>query len=280
MACIDQSFIMETRTAKYHQHQIGYRVSGTGHPVMLLHGFGEDSNIWADQVVSLNDDFRVYVPDLPGTGLSSDALQAEKAWTMEKFAAAIREIALQEHLNTFTLIGHSMGGYITMAFAEAYPQMLNGFGLVNSSSFADNEEKIAARKKGIEFIQSNGAQKFLEQMIPNLYGDHYKSIHSEDITKHLEAVKNSSASSLVSYYTAMMMRPDRRDILRETQKPVLFIIGAEDKTVNLSDSMAQCHLPQESHVILLETSGHMGMREEAHKTTLAMKDFLRRLNEN
>jgi pimeloyl-ACP methyl ester carboxylesterase len=271
---------METRTAKYHQYQIGYRVSGTGHPVMLLHGFGEDSNIWADQVSALNDNFRVYVPDLPGTGLSAEAMQAEKAWTMEKFASAIREIAIQEHLNTFSLIGHSMGGYITLAFAEAYPRMLNGFGLVNSSSYADNEEKITARKKGIEFIQSNGALKFLEQLIPNLYGDQYKSTHSEDITKHLEAVKNFSASSLVSYYTAMMIRPDRRHLLMDAQKPVLFIIGAEDKTVNLSDSMSQCHLPQESHVTLLETSAHMGMREESHKTTLSMNDFLRRLNEN
>lgn len=271
---------METRTIKYHQETVGYRVAGTGHPVMLLHGFGEDGTIWSEQVAALRDNFRLYIPDLPGTGLSAQALDTEKTWTMEKFASVIREIAVQEHLSTFSLLGHSMGGYITLAFAEAYPELLNGFGLINSSSYADNDEKIAARKKGIEFIQLNGAVKFLEQLIPNLYGDLYKSSHPEEITKHMEAVKNCSASSLISYYSAMIMRPDRQQILRDAQKPVLFIIGAEDKTVNLSDSLAQCHMPQESHVIILETSAHMGMREEAHKTTLAMNEFLRRLNEN
>ncbi len=271
---------MEKRSVLYHQHQVGYRVSGTGHPVMLLHGFGEDGSIWDTQVAALMDDFRIYVPDLPGTGLSEKALEVHKEWTMEKFAAVVQAIATQEHLNTFTLLGHSMGGYITLAFAELYPTLLNGFGLISSSAFADNEEKLAARKKGIEFINSQGAAKFLDQMVPNLYGDHFKSVHPEEITKHVEAVKSFSAASLTSYYSAMMMRPDRTHILKDAQKPVLFIIGAEDKTVNLSDSLAQCHLPRESHVTKLDLSAHMGMREEAQKTTTAMKDFLRRLNEN
>jgi pimeloyl-ACP methyl ester carboxylesterase len=271
---------METKFVTYHHREVGYRVSGTGHPVMLLHGFGEGGNIWDDQFHTLSNDFRVYVPDLPGTGISAMALDAEKEWTMEKFASVIHEIASGEHLNTFTLLGHSMGGYITLAFAEAYPDLLQGFGLIHSSAFADNEEKVTARKKGIEFITSHGAEKFLEQMIPNLYGELFKSLHPHEIIQHIASVKDFSAASLVSYYKAMMIRPDRRQVLINAQKPVLFIMGAEDKTVNLSDSMAQCHLPQESHVFLLETSAHMGMREETHKTTSAMSEFLRRLNEN
>jgi pimeloyl-ACP methyl ester carboxylesterase len=271
---------METRAITYHHQSVLYRVAGTGHPVMLLHGFGEDGDIWDNQLSGLQHDFRVYIPDLPGTGLSAHALEAEKEWTMEKFARVIREIAIHEHLNTFTLLGHSMGGYITLAFAEAYPDLLNSFGLIHSTAFADNEEKIAAREKGIEFINKHGAVKFLEQLIPNLYGDHFKSVHPEEITAHVESSKGFSEASLNSYYKAMMMRPDRRHILSNSQKPVLFIIGAEDKTVNLSDSLAQSHLAEESHVYLLEKSAHMGMREETHKTTSAIKEFLWRLNEN
>ena len=271
---------METRSITYHQQQIVYRVHGTGQPVMLLHGFGEDGNIWENQFSTLCEDFEVYVPDLPGTGLSSLALEAEKAWTMEKFAEAIREIAGHEHLNSFTLLGHSMGGYITLAFAEAFPDLINGFGLIHSTAFADNEEKIATRKKGIEFIINHGAAKFLEQMIPNLYGDLFTSVHTEEIASHVESVKEFSADSLISYYKAMMIRPDRSHVLTNTRKPVLLIIGAEDKAVNLSDSLAQCHLAQESHVCILETSAHMGMIEEPDKTTSAMKEFLWRLNEN
>jgi pimeloyl-ACP methyl ester carboxylesterase len=189
-------------------------------------------------------------------------------------------VALAEHLGTFTLLGHSMGGYITLAFEEAYPDLLHSFGLVHSSAYADNNEKIAARKKGIEFITTHGPEKFLEQLVPNLYSERYKTLHPEEITQHIASAKHFSAASLTSYYKAMMVRPDRRQVLINAQKPVLFIIGAEDKTVNLSDSLAQCHLPQESHVFLLETSAHMGMLEETQKTTSAMKEFLQRLNEN
>ena len=271
---------MEIKTVKYHHKDIGYRVSGTGHPVMLIHGFGEDGTIWDQQVNALQDNFRVYVPDLPGTGLSENALDAEQEWTMEKFAKVIREIAIQEHLSTFTLLGHSMGGYITLAFADAYPDMLNGFGLIHSTCFPDNEEKLASRKKGLEFIQTNGAEKFLEQMIPGLYSEQYKSVHPEEITKHIESMKGFTAPALSSYTSAMMARPDRKQVLIKAQKPVLFIIGAEDKTVNLADSLQQSHFPELSHVTLLEKSAHMGMREETRKTTSAIQEYLWRLNEN
>lgn len=271
---------METRSVIYQHHQIGYQVAGNGNPVMLVHGFGEDSSVWAAQISSLQENFRIYIPDLPGTGISAAALEAEKEWSMEKFALVLREIALKEHLNTFTLLGHSLGGYITLAFAELYPDLLNGFGLIHSSAFADNEEKIAARKKGIEFIRTQGASKFIDQLVPNLYGEVFKSSHPEDIRKHIEDVSGFSAESLISYYQAMINRPDRTQVLSNSRKPVLFIIGAEDKIVNLSDSLAQCHLPAESHVSLLKTSAHMGMREEPEKTTSAIQDFLLRLNEN
>ncbi len=271
---------MENRYLSYRHQQVAYRVCGTGHPLILLHGFGEDGNIWEQQVATLQESNRIYVPDLPGTGLSASALAAESEWTIEKFAHVIKEIALNEHLSTFTLLGHSMGGYITLAFAEAYPDMLQGFGLIHSSAYADNKEKIASRNKGIDFINEHGAVKFLEQMIPGLYGDQFKQLHGEEISRHVESMKEISDESLNSYYKAMMVRPDRTHILSEAQKPVLFIIGAEDKTVNLSDSLAQSHLPEESHVTLLENSAHMGMREETMKTTAAIKAYLWRLNEN
>ena len=128
-----------------------------------------------------------------------------------------------------------------------------------------------------------GAKRKLKMpgpLIPNLYGDAFKSIHPEEINRQVEAAMGFTNESLISYYEAMIRRPDRIDVLLTFQKPVLFIIGAEDKAVNLADSLAQCHLPEESHVHFLEKSGHMGMCEEALKTTSAIKEFLWRLNEN
>lgn len=260
--------------------QVGYRIAGKGEPVILLHGFGEDGNIWNDQVKELSEDFLVIVPDLPGTGISAPAISNLGEQTIEAMADVIKDIAEQENLKMITLIGHSMGGYITLAFAEKYGSMLKGFGLVHSTAYADGEEKINNRKRSIQFIKEQGPEAFLRQMIPGLYGDDYKKYHGQAIEKHIESSKGIDPEVLVSYSEMMMKRPDRMHVLSGFQKPVLFIMGTEDKTVNLTDSLAQSHVPVESHVHILESSGHMGMKEKTVETTNALKKFLLHLNEN
>jgi pimeloyl-ACP methyl ester carboxylesterase len=259
---------------------VGYRIAGKGEPVILLHGFGEDGNIWTDQVTELSKDFLIIVPDLPGTGLSALALSRMGEQTLEAMADVVKNIADQESLKMFTLIGHSMGGYITLAFAEKYGSMLKGFGLVHSTAYADGEEKINNRKRSIQFIKEHGAEAYLRQMIPGLYGEGYKKNHADAIEKHIESSKGIDPEVLVSYSEMMMKRPDRMHILSGFEKPVLFIMGTEDKTVNLADSLAQCHIPVESHVHIMESSGHMGMKEKTVETTNAVKKFLLHLNEN
>ncbi len=257
-----------------------YRISGNGKPVVFLHGFGEDGNIWQNQVNELSKQFLCIVPDLPGIGISEPAFSALADHSLEAMAAVIKKIADQEVLQKFTLLGHSMGGYITLAFAEKYPDLLNGFGLIHSSAFADNEEKISTRERSIAFIRANGAVKFLEQMIPGLYGEKFRAEHYNQVIEHLASSLCFDAEVLIAFYEMMIRRPDRTKLLAGFQKPILFIMGTEDKAVNLSDSLAQCHLPVESHIEILESSGHMGMIENSERTTIAMKKFLMHLNEN
>lgn len=267
-------------TQKRLPDQVCYRIAGSGEAVILLHGFGEDGNIWMDQAEEIASAFMVIVPDLPGTGISAPALAHLPQQSIEAMADVVKEIAEQENLGEFTLIGHSMGGYITLAFAEKYAGMLKGFGLVHSTAYADSEEKINQRKKSVQFIKDHGSKAFLQQMIPGLYGDVYKMKNADHIERHIESSKDIDPESLISYSEMMMKRPDRTHVLSGFEKPILFIMGTEDKTVNLSDSLAQCHVPAESHVHILESSGHMGMKEKSAETTNAMKKFLVHLNEN
>lgn len=261
---------------KWHDH-VGYRIVGDGEPVFLLHGFGEDGSIWSEQITQLARAFKIIVPDFPGTGLSAAA--PYRQLSIESMADLVKAIALQEQLEKLAVIGHSMGGYITLAFAERYPDMLKGFGLVHSTAYADNEEKTKTRNRSISFIAEHGSAAFLQQMIPGLYGDSFQSGHQKEINTHIESSKGIDPEVLISYTRMMMQRPDRTHVLLQSKKPVLFIIGTEDKTVNLSDSLAQCHLPSECHVYLLE-SGHMGMKEQSAETTIVMRKFLLQLNEN
>lgn len=250
--------------------RIVYRVTGTGSPVMLIHGFGEDGEIWDKQVDYLKDRFQLIVPDLPGSGRS----EMIDDMSMEGMAEVIRSIIHEENIDSCPVIGHSMGGYITLALMESYWNHVSAFGLFHSSAFADSEEKIATRRKGIEFIQQKGAFEFLKTAIPNLFSPISKDEKPELIAKQVVASDNFLPAALVSYYEAMIKRPDRTDILRKATVPVLFIMGKYDAAIPLEDGLKQCHLPEKSYIHILHESGHMGMLEEAGKSNLILDKFL------
>jgi pimeloyl-ACP methyl ester carboxylesterase len=260
----------------FHNKKIFYRLEGNGNPVLLLHGFAEDGNIWNKQINVLKENNLLIIPDLPGSGHSEmlDGTPGLKDYA-EVVKAIAQEVVLnkQQNQNQFCLIGHSMGGYITLAFAEKYPGLLNSFGLFHSSAFADTEEKKATRRKGIAFIKKNGTEAFLKTSIPNLFSEETKNEKPELITQLFDIAKNISPEALIQYYEAMILRPDRIPVLKSFNKPVLFIIGKEDNAVPLAASLAQCHIPAISFVHILHHSGHMGMWEEEELSGFFLKEF-------
>jgi len=260
----------------FRNKKIFYRVEGKGKPVVLLHGFAEDGNIWNKQIEALKEKYLLIIPDLPGSG-GSEMLDGKS--TLEDYAELIKAIADEEVFkekkeNRFCLIGHSMGGYITLAFAEKYPELLNSFGLFHSSAFADTEEKIAVRKKGIAFITKNGTEAFLKTSIPNLFSEETQKEKPEFITQLFDMARGISPEALIQCYEAMILRPDRTNVLRTFEKPVLFIIGKYDAAVPLQTSLQQCHLPAISSVNILQHSAHMGMWEEKELANDYLKEFL------
>lgn len=254
----------------YKGHTISYREFGIGKPVMLVHGFGEDGNVWQNQVDPLKEKFHLIIPDLPGSGAS----EIIDDMSMEGQAEVLKAIIEKEGTGPLTMIGHSMGGYITLAFAEKYADDLKAFGLFHSSSFADTEEKIATRRKGIEFMQKNGAFEFFKTSTPNLFSPVTKEEKPAIIDQQISSLRNFSDRAAVLYYEAMIERPDRTEILRKTTGPVLFVMGEHDKAVPIEDSLKQSHLPGKSYIHVLSNSGHMGMFEEPERTNRLLIEFL------
>jgi pimeloyl-ACP methyl ester carboxylesterase len=240
---------------QHRNRKLHYTIEGSGTPLVLVHGFGEDSRIWNEQA-SLAAHCRLIIPDLPGSGASETGDQG-----MEELAAAILALIDAAAIDKCILIGHSMGGYAALAFAERWPDRLLGLGLFHSSAFADTEEKIAARRKGIEFIRANSAQAFLKTSIPNLYSPETREERPALIEKHISEATDFAADALIGYYEGMIARPDRTHVLKEAKIPVLFVLGRHDNAVSLTDGLTQCHLPGCALVHLLEDAGHMGMRE-------------------
>ena len=270
---------MEIKNINWEGSSVQYKILGRGKTVILLHGFGEDSNVWEPQVEFLQQHFRLLVPDIPGSGQSQFVANAY----IETYAEIIKAIIHDDISNitdddsgdrTVSLIGHSMGGYITLAFAEKYPQYLNSFGLFHSSAFADTEEKKETRKKAIGFIQSKGGYAFLKTSISGLFTQEYNAAYPQRVAALIEAAKDFTDEALIQYYEAMVARPDRTAILKSFKHPILFLIGEHDPAVPMQISLQQCYLPAQSHVHILKNSAHMGMWEETEKANKFLHQFL------
>jgi pimeloyl-ACP methyl ester carboxylesterase len=268
---------------KYNNHSIFYRVIGSGKPVILIHGFGEDGTVWENQVAYLKDKYQFIIPDLPGSGKSA----LIDNMSIEGLAEVIKEVMMAEFSEVppsggfrGAVIGHSMGGYITLALIEKYYNHVSSFGLFHSTAYADSEEKKAVRKKGIEFINEKGAFEFLKTATPNLYSPYTKMNNPQLVEKQISSLSYFTPEALVAYYSAMIQRPDRTSVLKTSKIPILFILGEYDNAVPLQDGLKQCHLAENSYIHILRNSGHMGMQEEIEKTNKILKDFLSAVNYN
>lgn len=248
-------------------NKVSYQKTGTGPAILLIHGFGEDHTVWQKQVKALKG-YTFLLPDLPGTGTSE---LKNKDVSIEGLSGIIPLILEKEQLETINLGGHSMGGYICMAYAKSNPGKLSSLSLFHSSAYADDEEKKSSRKKSIEFITVNGAEPFLKTMIPGLFLNAEKS--KEDI-KTLLLKNSNTAETLIAYYRSMMTRPDNSAVLSILNCPVLFVIGENDKAVPFPLSLKQCHLPFISYVTILREAAHMGMLEETAKVNETLAKFL------
>ncbi|MBI5856526.1 MAG: alpha/beta hydrolase [Sphingobacteriales bacterium] len=254
----------------YQNKKIFYRIIGNGKPAVVIHGFGEDGQVWDNQINYLKDKFRFIIPDLPGSGKSAMI----DDMSMEGMAEVIHAVIHEEKIDACPVIGHSMGGYITLAFVEKYPNHVSAFGLFHSTAYADSEEKKAIRQKGIDFIKQHGAFEFLKTTIPNLFSQRSKDEMPGSIAKFIERQNNFSAEALVSYYEAMIARPDRTELLQKATVPVLFIMGKYDNAAPLQDVLKQCRLPEKSYIHILRNSGHMGMLEEKDRCNQVLEEFL------
>ena len=266
---------MADKFIKYRNKNLFYRSIGSGKAVVLLHGFGEDGNIWNSIIEVLKDDFNLIVPDIPGSG-KSEMLEG-KDILLDDYAEAVKNILNNERISSCAFIGHSMGGYIALAFAHNYPELINALGLFHSTAFADEEEKKQTRLKAIEFIKKNGAHAFLKTAIPNLFSEKSQTHFYKEIDLLIENGKSFSDEALIEYYTAMINRNDTTEILKTLNKPVLFISGELDKAVPLQATLQQCHLPTISHIHILEDVGHMSMIENKKESTDDLQFFLRNI---
>jgi pimeloyl-ACP methyl ester carboxylesterase len=164
-----------------------------------------------------------------------------------------------------------MGGYVTLAFADLYPNYLAGFGLIHSVANEDSEERKEKRLQVIDFIEKHGKEPYIKNFIPTLFKE------PADRSKVEEAVLQGLVSSqlgIVEAAKAMMLRPNRTHVLVNSNKPVFFAIGKFDAIIPEALMLAQAALCNLSHIAYLQSSAHMGMQEEPLLLNQEIKQFM------
>jgi len=252
-------------------NEIHFTDEGKGFPLLFIHGFCETHEMWSDFKTPFLKDFRVITVDLPGFGNST---LPNGGFALADIADALADFLDSLNIKQVVVIGHSLGGYVTLELAKLKPELIKGFCLFHSTAYADDEEKKDSRNKTIDFVEKRGVEVFATSFVPSLfYSKNSKNLTSE-IDKAVAIASQTPLKTLVAYTKAMRDRQDRTDVLEDFANPILIMAGEKDTSVPLEKIEPQFLLPKRAVVKVLENTGHMGMFEKKTETQQTLKDFL------
>lgn len=246
-----------------------YQKTGEGETVVLIHGFPENGRLWNNISGHLALTNTVIIPDLPGSGQS--VLTGHVS--LSEMATGIKDLLVSESIEKCVLAGHSMGGYVALAFAAMYPEMVAGVSLVHSSPLADDDEKKQTRARAIEVIRNGGKKAFLRQMVSGLFSPSFTALKPEVVERQISASMDIEEAGLINFYTAMMNRPDRTEILLNSAFAVQWVLGADDNVIPLQKILPYTHRNEVNFVSFYENCGHMSMLENPGELKRDIKNF-------
>lgn len=246
---------------------IFYRKIGKGYPIVLIHGFCETHEIWYGLAKGLSQKFEVFSIDLPGFG-SSPALSSP--FSINEVAQSVFDWIVQQKIQKPIVIGHSLGGYVALAIGKNRSEKLAGLVLMQSTAFADSEEKKLNRNRVIEFVKAHGTDPFIDTFVPGLFFDkHHPAIPEVD-----KIARQTSTETLLNYTVVMRDRPSSIDFIENTKCPLLVIGGDKDAIIPADVTIEHGKLAPQSEVHLLKDVGHMAMFENPVETQRLVELFV------
>jgi pimeloyl-ACP methyl ester carboxylesterase len=255
--------------------KIHSKITGSGTPVVLLHGFCEDLTLWDELQKTLASQYLVIAIDLPGFG-QSELLPGN--FSIADVAIAVHDYLLDQHIADYAIFGHSLGGYVAMSMMAQFESSILCYGLLHSTALADNPEKKLSRNKAIKFVNNYGVKAFLKEFVKGLFDTAYVNRYHEAISKVEQMGANLLPETVTGYMSAMRDRKDMLEVLQNTSSICLFLFGMDDSLFTKNDIERQVALLTESQVIALEKVAHMGMYEDFENFKIGIVAFLSQQN--
>lgn len=257
-----------------HLPDLAYKEAGQGLPVVLIHGFCERKEIWNGFIAELAQKFRVIAIDLPGFG---DNQAQESPLTIGDMADRIYALLTKIGVDHCVMVGHSLGGYVSLAYGEKFPFRLKGLGLFHSTSFSDSVEKKQARNKTIDFIDRYGVGEFVQEFVPPLFFDSRRKELKDEIQSVIDMGLPVAKSTVIETIKAMRDRKDRTRVLEKAPYPVLIIAGRNDIAVPFTNSQQMFGVPMNATIQVMNNTSHMGMLERPKETLRMVTAFLEQI---
>ena len=244
--------------------ELAYLRQGHGTPLVLLHGFPLDHNIWNEVIPLLENTFDLIIPDLRGFGESTTV---DGPYTMDDFASDIAGLLDQLGIEKTAIAGHSMGGYISLAFARLFPEKVSGLGLVATQALADAPDRKEGRYQSATDVTENGISGVVNAMTSKFTSDQRlqefarKTMERQQPVAYIESLK------------AMAERIDSTPLLSEMKYPVVIIHGDADALIPFERAHEMKNSIPHAQLVKIEGAGHIPMLEAVEETANSLKQL-------
>lgn len=251
-------------TAKLKDVSISYERLGKGTPLVLVHGYPLDHSIWKPVVPLLEKKFDLILADLRGFGESGIG---KKDYGMDELGEDVAGLLDHLHIHQAIVAGHSMGGYVALAFARAHPGRILGLGLISTQAQSDSSERQAGRYLEAKTILADGVGGVAEGMPTKLTANRALQAQLKEL------IQRQRPEGLAKALRAMADRPDSTALLPGFDFPVVIMHGLEDALMPIERARAVRAVVKVGHLVEIEGAGHMPMMEKPRKLAEGLKIF-------
>lgn len=242
--------------------QLAYERRGRGTPLVLLHGFPLDHQLWEEVVPLLENTFDLIIPDLRGFGEST---MGERPENLDTYASDIAGLLDYLGIQQAAIAGHSMGGYIALAFVRLYPERVRGLGLVASQVVGDTPERREGRYKSAADVAENGIRSVVDTMTTKFTPDERLQAYAR------QSMERQQPAAYIGALRSMAERRDSTPLLSTFNFPVVIVHGDADALVPIERAREVKEALPQARLVEISGAGHMPMMEDKEKTAEALK---------
>jgi 3-oxoadipate enol-lactonase len=251
--------------------RLAYDDTGSGPPVVLLHGYPFNRSLWQDQVEALRDKYRVITPDLRGFG---DSDSTDGSATMSRMARDVAQLLDALEISSATIGGLSMGGYVVLAFYKQFASRVSGLLLADTRPQSDTEENKQVRASQAQEVMAEGMAGIADAMLPKLLTSETVSRRPEVVKRVRDMMIKTKPAGAAAALLGMAVRDDQTSLLSQIAVPTLILVGREDPITPVADSEKMHDQIKGSRLIVIENAAHVSNLEQPDLFNSEIRSFL------